>query len=78
MTTLKRFAYKSASQVSCKQAYSTVRTDVYQVGYNLKYRLGEVSSTETLYFASKKQQAAATLACMQRHKNCVVQSVNYA
>ena len=78
MTTLKRFAYKNAEQVSSKQAYSAVPTNVYQVGYNLKFRVGDVCNSETLYFASKKQQAAATLACMQRHKNCVVQSVNYA
>ena len=77
MPTLKRFGYRSVATVPQKQTYSTEPTEVYQVGYSLVYKIGEAVFTEVLYFASKKQQNAATLACMQRHKNCVVQSVLY-
>lgn len=77
MPTLKRFDYKNVAAVPQKQTYSTTPTAIYQVGYSLKYRIGEHVDTEILYFASKGQQAAATLACMQRHKNCIVQSVHY-
>ncbi len=77
MPTFKKFFYKQSEAVDQKQVYSVVPTDVYHVGYVLTYRVGEQPGREVLYFASRKQQTAATFACMQRHKNCVVQSVLY-